>query len=71
MCQQMAQLMRFSYLSHVYMAESSKFENPELKKFKSQNLHHAYKMLTTYSLNGQSSLKKLKANKRCYYNLVN
>ena len=31
------------------------FENPELKKFRSQNKHYAYQISTIFSLNGQLS----------------
>ena len=42
------------------------FKNPELSKFKSQNLLYAYKVLTISSLNDQLPKYEQKINQRNY-----
>ena len=47
------------------------FQNPELEKFKTQNLHYAYNTTKNIKLTGQMSFNKLKINQRSHNNLPN
>ena len=60
----------FGHRRTVTWVKVQNFEYPELKSFKSQDLHYDNKIAKNFSLNDRLTSEKLKRNVRCFNNLL-